>query len=111
VQRGARLEADVYRGTALGWAAATGRERAIRRLVALGADPSGPSTFGGPDHGQALTPLHLAAEDSRLEALDALLELGADPACQDALYHSTPAGWAEQFGQSAALARLREADG
>jgi hypothetical protein len=48
VQRGARLQADVYRGTPLGWAAATGRERAIRRLVALGADPSGPSTFGGP---------------------------------------------------------------
>jgi hypothetical protein len=36
---------------------------------------------------------------------------GADPARQDDLYHSTPAGWAEHFGQSRALARLREAAG
>lgn len=37
VQRGANLEADVYRGTALCWAAACGRVDAIRRLLALGA--------------------------------------------------------------------------
>ncbi|MGI9183820.1 MAG: ankyrin repeat domain-containing protein [Solirubrobacteraceae bacterium] len=111
VQRGARLAADVYRGTALAWAAATGRERAIRRLVALGADPSGPSTFGGPDHGRALTPLHLAAEDCRLDALTALLELGADPTLTDGIYESTPAGWAEHFGQARALATLQAAGG
>ncbi|MGH2870354.1 MAG: ankyrin repeat domain-containing protein [Solirubrobacteraceae bacterium] len=111
VQRGAGLEADVYRGTALGWAAATGRERAIRRLVALGADPSGRSTFGGPDHGRALTPLHLAAEDCRLDALNALLELGADPTLADGIYESTPAGWAEHFGQARALEALQAAGG
>jgi ankyrin repeat protein len=105
---GADLEADVYRGTALAWAAACGRTDAIQALVALGADPSGRSSFGGRDHGRELTPLHLAAQGGRLEAIAALLELGADPSATDGLYHSTPAGWAEEFGQAQALALLRD---
>jgi ankyrin repeat protein len=105
---GADLEADVYRGTALAWAAACGRTDAIQALVALGADPGGRSSFGGPDHGRALTPLHLAAQAGRLEAIAALLELGADPAATDGLYDSTPAGWAEEFGQERAVALLRD---
>ncbi len=107
---GADLEADVYRGTALAWAAACGRTDAIQALVALGADPSGRSSFGGPDHGRSLTPLHLAAQGGRLEALAALLELGADPSATDGLYHSTPAGWAEEFGQRDAVALLRDSE-
>ena len=51
VARGARVDADVYRGTALAWAAACGRVAAVERLIALGADPCGRGTFGGPDHG------------------------------------------------------------
>lgn len=107
---GAYLEADVYRGTALAWAAACGRTAAIRQLIALGADPSGRSTFGGPDHGRALTPLHLAAQAGRLEAIAALLELGADRSATDGLYDSTPVGWAEEFGQADAVALLRNAE-
>ncbi|MCW2984807.1 MAG: ankyrin repeat protein, partial [Conexibacter sp.] len=38
VERGAQLDADVYRGTALTWAAATGAAAAAERLVQLGAD-------------------------------------------------------------------------
>ena len=53
VARGARLDADVYRGTALAWAAACGRTAAIARLLALGADPSGRATFGGPTTARA----------------------------------------------------------
>ncbi len=108
---GARLEADVYRGTALAWAAGTGRASAVRRLVELGADPNGRSTFGGPDHGRDLTPLHLAAQGGRLEAIRALLELGADPRLEDGIYSSTPAGWAEHSGQGQALDLLRDAAG
>lgn len=111
VERGARLDADVYRGTALAWAAATGRAAAIKRLGQLGADPNGRSSFGGPDHGRALTPLHLAAQTGHLDALRALLALGADPSITDAIYASTPAGWAEHFGQRQALALLSEAQG
>ena len=48
-----RSRPNVYRGTALAWAAACGRTGSIRRLVALGADPDQRTTFGGPDHGEA----------------------------------------------------------
>ena len=73
VARGANLEADVYRGTPLTWAAAFGRTAAVRRLIALGADPNGRGTFGGPTHGEGVTALHLAAGDGHLETIHALL--------------------------------------
>jgi ankyrin repeat protein len=107
VARGADVAADVYRGTALAWAAARGHATTIRRLVALGADPDQRGTFGGPSHGEGITALHLAAQAGHLEAIRALLELGADPTIPDGIYESTPAGWAEHFGQTAALELLR----
>jgi ankyrin repeat protein len=110
VDCGAAPHADVYRGTPLCWAAAGGRGAAIRRLVELGADPSARSTFGGPTHGRALTALHLAAQVGHLDAVRALLELGADPTVQDAIYHSSPAGWAEHFGHQEAAALIRGAE-
>jgi ankyrin repeat protein len=94
VELGGRVEADPYRGTPLAWAAANGRVAAIRRLVELGADPNGPGSFGGPDHGEGVPPLHLAAQSGQEEAVDLLLELGADPSIRDAIYDGTAAGWA-----------------
>ncbi len=108
VERGASVEADVYRGTALSWAAACGRVGAIRRLVALGADPNRRTTFGGPEHGEGTTPLHLAAQNGDLDAIQALLDLGADPTLRDGLHDGTPAGWAEFGGQAEARDLLRE---
>ncbi len=105
--RGARPDADVYRGTALAWAAATGRADAIRRLVALGADPSARGTFGGPAHGKGVTALHLAAQNGHLGAIAALLEAGADRTATDDLYGGTPASWAEHGGHAEASALLR----
>ncbi len=106
VDRGAAVGADVYRGTALSWAAASGHAASIHRLVALGADPSQRTTFGGPDHGGGATALHLAAQAGQLDAIRALLAVGADPAIRDELHGGTPADWAAFGGQAAARALL-----
>jgi ankyrin repeat protein len=106
VERGARVDADVYRGTALAWAAATGRVAAIERLLALGADVNHQATFGGPTHGEGVTALQLAAQSGHLAAVDALLTAGADPSLRDTLYHGTAAGWAHQGGHTALAERL-----
>jgi ankyrin repeat protein len=104
---GARVDADPYRGTPLTWAAVNGHVDAVRRLVGLGADPNGRGTFGGPDHGEGVTALHLAAQAGRTEAVEALLALGADPTIRDAMHGGDAAGWAE-FGRHDGLAeRLR----
>ena len=108
VELGARVEADPYRGTPLAWAAANGRVAAIRRLVELGADPNQRGTFGGPDHGQDVTALHLAAQSGKRAAVETLLELGGDPTLQDGLYGGDPAGWAEFSGNQELAALLRE---
>ena len=107
VDRGARVDADVYRGTALAWAAATGRVAAIEALVALGADVDARGTFGGPQHGEAVTALDLAAQSGATEAVRALVAAGADRGLRDALYDGTPADWAAHAGADEAAALLR----
>jgi hypothetical protein len=107
VERGASVDADVYRGTPLAWAAFTGQSAAIRTLVGLGADVDRLGTFGGPEHGLGVTALHLAAQNGRLDAIRALLEAGADPKIRDSLYDSPPEGWAEHGEQPEAQALLR----
>ena len=109
VARGARPDADVYRGSALMWAAACGRTAAIRRLLDLGAHVSGRSTFGGPSHGEGVTPLHLAAQGGHLDAVRVLLDAGADPRARDANFDSTPDGWAEYGGHPEVAAAIRGA--
>jgi ankyrin repeat protein len=94
VDRGARLDADPYRGTALTWAAVNGRVDAVRTLVQLGADPNQRGTFGGPSHGEGVTAIQLAAQAGRREAVTALLELGADPLITDSLHGGNARGWA-----------------
>ncbi len=98
VERGARLEADVYRGTALIWAAATGRAGAVERLLALGADPMGRGSFGGDSHGRDVTPLHLAGASGDEATARVLLLAGADPTLLDGHGYGTPAGWARHDG-------------
>jgi ankyrin repeat protein len=107
VTLGAGIDADPYRGTAMTWAAANGRTGSVRRLVELGADPNARGTFGGPDHGEGVTALHLAAQSGHRDVVELLLELGADPTIRDALHGGDPAGWAEFGGQRGIAELLR----
>ncbi|GAA4544751.1 ankyrin repeat domain-containing protein [Amycolatopsis samaneae] len=107
VERGAVPDADVYRGTALAWAAAQGKAAATRALLDLGAEVDQRGTFGGPGHGVGVTALHLAAQGGHVGVITALLDAGADPSARDALYDSTPEGWADHCGQPAAREVLR----
>ena len=77
----------------------------------LGADPNQRATFGGPQHGDGITALHLAAQNGRLGAIRALLDLGADPTVRDRLHDGTPASWAEHGGQAAARDLLLDREG
>lgn len=102
VAHGAGVNGDPYRGTALIWAASKPRLAAARWLLDHGADVNRRATFGGPRHGEGVTALHLAAQCDHVEMVRLLLEGGADPTIEDALYHSTPAGWAAHFGSARA---------
>jgi ankyrin repeat protein len=105
VELGARLDADIYRGTALTWAAFNGRTAATKRLLELGADPNARGSFGGPEHGEGVTALHLAAQAGRLETVEVLLAAGADKTIADRLHGGTPSGWAS-FGGHGELAEV-----
>ena len=107
VQLGARVDADPYRGTPLIWAALNGHTASIGKLVDLGAQVNQRATFGGPDHGEGVTALHLAAQAGRHQAVETLLRLGADPTISDALHNGTPAGWAAFGGHQDLAAVLR----
>ena len=98
VELGARIGANPYRGTALTWAAANGQVKAIRALVELGADPNQRGTFGGVDHGEGVTAIHLASQAGERETVLTLLELGADPQIEDDLHGGNARGWASYAG-------------
>ena len=94
IELGARVAADPYRGTALTWAAFNGHEQTVRRLIDLGADPNQRGTFGGADHGEGVTAIHLAAQAGRRTTIMALLDLGADAHIRDSLHGGDALGWA-----------------
>ena len=105
---GARLEADVYRGTPLIWAASCGRAAAIERLLALGAAPNGRGSYGGESHGRGVTPLHLAGASGNADAVRVLLDAGADPSAVDGHGYGTPAGWAAHGGHAEVAELIRD---
>jgi len=107
VKAGARLGADVYRGTALIWAAATGAAAAVGELLALGAEVDGRGGFGGETHGRDVTPLHIAAEAGNEEIVDLLLEAGADSTLRDGQHGGAADGWAEHGGHPQLAERIR----
>ena len=106
IERGAHIDADPYRGTPLIWAAWAGRVDAVRWLLDHGADPNRRATFGGLSHGQGVTAIHLAAQNDRVAVIELLLERGADPSIEDALYGGPALGWARHGGARRAVELL-----
>ena len=75
----------------------------------LGADPNQRGTFGGPDHGEGVTALHLAAQAGESDAVETLLELGADPTIRDGC-HDGDTGGLGRFGGHGELAEQLQAE-
>ena len=87
----------------------SGRQETVRWLIDHGAGVNRRSTFGGSNHGEGVTALHLAAQCGDASIVRLLLERGADPRLEDDLYHSTPLGWAEHFARQEVVGLLQEA--
>lgn len=76
-------------------AALNGNAEALRRMLALGVPPTTVSARNQ-SHGTAL---HHAVWSGSLDAVQVLVEAGADPGRRDTLYDGTPLGWAESAEQ------------
>jgi ankyrin repeat protein len=107
VERGAEIDASVYRGTPLMFAAAWQKPAAVRWLLEHGADSNRRAPFHGQEPG-LITALHLAAQTDDPELVQLLLDHGADRTIRDENYNGTPAGWAEYSGARKTLTLLRE---
>jgi ankyrin repeat protein len=57
-----------------------------------------------------VTALHLAAQSGRRNAVEALIDLGADPTVWDTPYDSPPSGWADHSGHRSLAELLQGAE-
>ena len=78
---------------ALVLAALNGRAEGVRRLIALGADPSEKAT----NLYNHATPLHHAVCSADLDTVRVLVEAGAPLDARDSAYEGTPLGWAWHY--------------
>ena len=76
----------------------------VALLIELGFDVNATNRL---ERYRESAPLHEAAAQGNLAVIELLLEAGADANVRDASYDSTPAGWAEHFGQTDAQRYLR----
>lgn len=100
LERGADINSVPYNGSPLSWAAFTNRFSTVRWLVEHGAEVNQRLKFGGRDHGNGITALHIPAQNGQMDMVRLLVELGADPGVLDNLYLSSPAGWAAYGGHA-----------
>lgn len=108
VSRGANVNANPYRGTALLWATYADQQEAAAWLLDHGADPDLRHDFGGAEHGHAAVAMHLAAQYGCLKVLRLLLERGARSDIADGAFNATPRGWAQHVNATASIALLDE---
>jgi peptide-methionine (S)-S-oxide reductase len=93
VQRLAATADGPERRFALVLAALNGKAEALRHMIRLGVDVNAPSQDLY-SHG---TPLHHAVCSGSLEAVQVLVEAGANLHAQDKAWHGTPLGWALHY--------------
>jgi hypothetical protein len=65
-------------------------------------------TFGGPTHGAGVPAINVAAQAGQIDAVQALLDAGADPTIRDAIHGGMAEGWAEFGGHPKVAALIRE---
>lgn len=92
------------RQLALAGAALYGEARALASLIGLGVDVSAYSPSGFHPHGTAL---HHAVDSGNLEAVQVLVEAGADLGIEDRIHRGTPLDWAEHLGHGEIAEYLR----
>lgn len=107
-RRGANVNSNPFRGTALTFAAGYEKVNSVRWLLEHGADPNLKHDFGGEGHGQDAVALHLAAQFGALGAIRLLVRYGADLNIRDGQFGATPLQWAVHAGADDAVALLRE---
>ena len=73
--------------------ALNGKADALRRMIRIGVDLNAPSADLY-SHG---TPLHHAVSSGSLEAVEVLVEAGAEMGTKDSAWGGTPLGWAEHY--------------
>jgi peptide-methionine (S)-S-oxide reductase len=96
------------RQAALAGAALYGKAGALARLIAPGIDLNAYSPPGFHPHGTAL---HHAVDSGSLEAIQVLVEAGADLGTRDRVHQGTPLDWAEHLRRPEIAAYLREKSG
>ena len=108
VARGARVNANPFRGTPLLWACYSDKVEAAAWLLDHGADPDLRHDWGGEGHGVRAVAMHLAAQHDAVGCVKLLLDRGADATVVDGTHGGTPLGWAEFGGATRAAALLKE---
>ncbi len=93
------------RQTALAGAALYGKAGALALLIAPGIDLNAYNPPGFHPHGTAL---HHAVDSGSLEAVQVLVEAGADLGTRDRIYQGTALDWAEHLQRLEIAAYLRE---
>ena len=81
--------------------------RAVRWLLANGADPD---ARGREWDSSDVTPLHMAAGCGATDVVRVLLDAGADPHVRDSRFESEPIGWAQHFGHVEAQRLLEDVE-
>jgi ankyrin repeat protein len=101
--RGYAEAARQQRPALIVWAAARRKLGAIATLAGLGFDVNALGRTDIPMEQAWETALHEAAAKGDADMARLLLDLGADPAVEDARFSSTPLGWAQHFGMEATV--------